>query len=285
VSQVVIRRIEGRFEPTRRRSLFSRAWVPHEVDRALVVVHGFGEHCGRYEETASWFARRGSAVHAYDQQGHGMTAGRRGHIDSFESVLDDLEAFIDQVRNQYPDDLPLVLVGHSWGGLVVTSFACEREPDIDLLVASAAALSLSPDLSRLKIAMAGVLKNLLPRFSMDAGLDVQGLSRDPDVVQRYVDDPLVHGRSSTTFAAESIEATRRTAASASSVLVPMLMLHGVDDPLCLCSGSRAFYEQLPHDEVPGSELRTYPGLLHEIFNEPEREEVYADLLAWIQKHE
>ena len=282
MSQVVVRRTEGRFKAGGGRSLFRRSWLPPDPERVLVLVHGFGEHSGRYEDMAAWLAQRGCAVHAFDQQGHGLSVGRRGHARRFEDLLDDLEAFLERAAGENPG-LALVLVGHSMGGLVVAALACEREPAIDLLVTSGAALALPPDLSPVKRALARLLRRVLPRLAMSADLDEDGLSRDPLVVSRYRDDPLVHGQMTASLAAGMMDAVARTAASAERVRVPMLLLHGAVDPLCPPRGSEHFHAQLPHSEVAGSELRTYPKLRHEIFNEPERETVFEDLLDWIRR--
>jgi alpha-beta hydrolase superfamily lysophospholipase len=281
---LMLRRTEGYLQGASGKRLFRRAWLPEAPSRVVVLVHGFGEHCGRYEEMAIWLAGRGCAVHAYDQQGHGRSSGARGHADRFEDLLDDLAAFLDDVAEQHPDK-PRVLIGHSMGGLVVCALAATREPEIDWLVSSAAALAISPDQSRLKLALARIFGRIWPTLAMDAGLDVQGLSRDPRVIERYQADPLVHGTMSAALASGMLEATVRTMSAAGQVRVPALILHGAADPLCLPAGSEAFYAGLPRDEVAGSELRTYPELKHEIFNEPERETVYGDVIAWVEARE
>lgn len=277
-----IRRSEDCLRAADGSELFRRAWLPAAPRRVLVVVHGFGEHSGRYEEFASWFARRGFAVHAADLRGHGRTPGRRGHVADFELLLDDLDGLLAFVSQQHPG-LATTLLGHSMGGLLTTAFVCERQPPIERFVVSGPALALSPDLSRTRMTIARLLRRVLPRLSMEAGLDSAGLSRDPEVVRRYLEDPLVHGRISAAMAAGMLDAQIRTAASANLVSVPMLLLHGESDPLCLVEGSRAFFEGLPRQRVAGSRLRTYPGLRHEIFNEPEKLQIYQDLLDWLDE--
>jgi alpha-beta hydrolase superfamily lysophospholipase len=280
----MLRRTEDHFIAGGGRRLFCRSWLPPEPVRTVVLAHGFGEHCGRYEEMASWLAERGCAVHAYDHQGHGQSPGPRGHADRFDDFLDDLEQFLNHARNANPA-LPLVLVGHSMGGLVVANLATDRQPGIDLLVTSGAALSISPEFSRFKRWLARVLRSVAPRLSMEAGLDLDGLSTDPEVIRRYVADPLVHGRVSAAMAAGMMDATEATSQSAGQVRVPMLLLHGEEDPLCLVAGSESFHAALPHSEVAGSAIRTYPKLKHEIFNEPSREQIFQDLLDWVLEHE
>jgi acylglycerol lipase len=250
----------------------------------LLVTHGFAEHSGRYEFLGSWFASRGCAVHAYDLRGHGLSAGRRGHVERFGDFLDDLGCFLEEVRLEHPE-LPRFLVGHSMGGLIVAAFARERAPEVAGVVTSGAALALSPDLSRTKSQLARILGRILPRFAMEAGLDAQGLSRDPEVVSRYLEDPLVGTRITMRLAAELMRAVVRTQTGGADVALPMLVLHGGDDPLCLATGSERFFASLPRQRVSGSALRVYPELRHEIFNEPEREKVFADVLKWVRGRE
>jgi alpha-beta hydrolase superfamily lysophospholipase len=244
----------------------------------MLVVHGYAEHSGRYEGLAAWFAARGVAVHAYDQRGHGRSGGARGHAARFQEFLDDLALLLEFVRTEHPD-LPLTLVGHSMGGLVVASFLTERKPTISSAVLSGPALALGDGVSRLRIAAARALRGIAPRLVLRSGLDPGGLSRDPSVVRAYLEDPLVFRTMTTSFAAEMLAAIPRVAARAAEVAVPLLGLHGEEDPLCPLRGSRAFFASV---RSPGSTLRVYPGLRHEIFYEPEREKVYEDLWSWLE---
>jgi alpha-beta hydrolase superfamily lysophospholipase len=243
----------------------------------LVLVHGFAEHSGRYEHVGAWFASRGCAVHAYDQLGHGRSEGRRGHVRSFATLLDDLEAMLAAVRAEHPG-ARLQLVGHSMGGLVVTALLCERAPDVAGAVTSGAALALGDGVSRGRIRVARWLRRLAPRLALSAGLDAEGLSTDPEVVRAYVEDPLVFRKMTTSLAVELMDAVERTARSAARVRVPLAMLHGEDDRICPVEGTRRFYAGLA---VEPRELRTYPGLRHEIFNEPDQARIFEDVLAWV----
>lgn len=276
-----LRRVETRFDAAGGRRLFRRAWLPASPRAAMVVVHGFGEHSGRYEGLARFFAHRGVAVHAYDQVGHGQSGGPRGHVDDFGWLHDDLDRFLAFVRDAHAG-LPLVLLGHSMGGLVVASFVGSREHDADLVVTSGAALSVGRGVSGVKLALARLLRRIWPTLSLEAGLDLQGLSRDPDVISAYEADPLVHGTASAAFGASMTETAASVVGLAPRVARPMLLLHGEDDPLCEPEGSRRFFEALPGRDAQGHALRVYPGLRHEIFNEPEREQVYRDVLDWVE---
>jgi alpha-beta hydrolase superfamily lysophospholipase len=227
---------------------------------------------------ASWFARRGCTVHAYDQRGHGRSDGLRCHVDRFDEFLDDLGVVLDTVRSAQPE-LPITLVGHSMGGLVTLAFLATRKPRVSNAVTSGAALSLGA-VSPLRVTLARAVRRVLPRLAIGSGIDPSGLSRDPEVVRRYLADPLIIRTMTTSLGAELLAAAPRTAALAGEVAVPLLMLHGEADPICAAEGSRAFHAGV---RAPGRALRVYPKLRHEIFNEPERETVWHDLLRWLEE--
>lgn len=273
-----IRRTESSFEGARGLSLFRRSWVPEAPERLMVVVHGFAEHSGRYEDFGAWFAERRCAVHAFDLRGHGRSEGRRNHVDQFEDFLEDTGRLVALACNEHPG-LPPFLVGHSMGGLIATAFVRERSPDLMGLVTSGAALA--PSVSKLKAFASGALQKIAPRRYLDAGLPTEGLSRDPEVVERYLADPLIEPKITFGLGAEMLKAVARTAGGGAAVEIPMLLLHGGADPLCAASGSEGFFESLTGEVRHASDLRVYPELLHEIFNEPERYEIFTELLAFL----
>jgi len=272
-----IRRTESQLPGATGNLLFRRSWLPRNPERIIVLVHGLAEHSGRYEDTASELARAGFEVHAYDQQGHGRSGGARCHVRRFGDLLDDLEGFVAAVCAERPP-LPVIVVGHSMGGLVVASYASQRNPKVAGVVTSAAALSMPEDLSLARVIAVRGLKWLAPRLSLASQLDPTALSRDPEVVRAYLEDPLVQRKITPSLASEMLSAMKCTAAA--DVRVPMLLLHGEDDRICPVAGSRSFFEQLT---VTQRGLHTYPGLRHEIFNEPERAAVLGDLVGWIRK--
>jgi acylglycerol lipase len=277
-----IRRTETSIAGARGDDLFRREWLPSEPpERVVVLVHGFAEHSGRYEAMAAWLAERGCAVHAYDHVGHGRSAGVRGHLRRFSDYLDDLDAVLRFVAERHPD-VARFLVGHSMGGLIVSSLASQRDPDVAGIVTSGAALQIGSGISRSSMLAVRLLSRPLPRLRFSAGIDPKGLSADPDVVRRYVEDPLVFGKITLSMARELFTAMDGIIEGARLIDRPVLMLHGEADPICAVDGSREFFDQL---ESPDRELKTYPGLLHEIFNEPTRERVYDDVLAWLRQRE
>lgn len=281
LEQHEIRRTESHVTGSTGHLLFRRAWLPETPERIVILVHGYAEHSGRYEHVGSQLASAGFAVHAYDQQGHGKSGGVRCHVRRFEHLVDDLEGFVAKVRAEHAP-LPLFVVGHSMGGLVVGTYASQRNPDVAGVVTSGAALARSEDLSRGRILCARLLRWLAPRLSLASGLDPEFLSRDPAVIQTYLEDPLVHQRITTSLACEILSAMEHTASAAAQVRVPILLLHGEEDRLCPVSGSRDFFDRLT---LSSRRLLTYPGLRHEIFNEPERASVLNDLIDWIRNTE
>jgi alpha-beta hydrolase superfamily lysophospholipase len=283
-----IRRVESQIQlswdriGSRPASRHRRAWLPANPHRSMILVHGYAEHAGRYDEMALHFACRGFAVHAYDQSGHGRSAGPRGHVDRFDRMLDELVAFTEFVRAEH-EDLPLALVGHSMGGLVAAATSAFRPIEIDHLILSGALLELGPDTKAWKRIAARLLAPLGARMALSAGIDPDGLSRDVEVRRRYQADPYVKDRMSAAFASGMMSMVERTRGAANQIETPVLLMHGESDPISPPSGTRAFHAGLSPEIAACSRLQIYPGLRHEIFQEPERREVWQDILEWIEK--
>lgn len=277
----LIRRAESHFAGAGARTLFRRSWVPEAPQRQVVLVHGYAEHTGRYEAVGTWLAERGCAVQAYDQLGHGHSDGPRGHVGRFDDFLDDLDAFLDLCREEQPG-LPVYVLGHSMGGLIVAAWSQQRPTDIHGIVLSGAALVAGEVPPGWQVALLRTLRRVLPRIRMPRPIASEALSRDPEVGRRYVEDPLIFQHMTLSLAAALYDAGAPTLRGAGKVAVPVLALHGGDDPIVLASGTQRYFEGL---ETSGSDLRIYPGLRHEIFNEPEGEGVLGDVLTWIEKQE
>jgi alpha-beta hydrolase superfamily lysophospholipase len=166
------------------------------------------------------------------------------------------------------------------GGLVVSALLAWRQPRVDAAVLSGPALVPAANAGLLRLALARLVAQLLPRLRIPTGIDPEHLSRDPEVVREYVRDPRINEPISVRLAAEILRAARLVRTNAAGVTVPVMIVHGEADPLCRVEGSREFYAGL---KAEGCELRTYPGLLHEILNEPEQEQILADIHAWLEK--
>jgi alpha-beta hydrolase superfamily lysophospholipase len=258
--------------------LHLRHWRDESIGhrRTFVVIHGLGEHSGRYQVFARWFVARGTHVYALDLRGHGLSGGQRGHADSIDQLLEDVDLAVSQAREG--SGLPLVLVCHSVGGLVGIPYALAHPERLDRAVFSAPALVVKTPVNAWKRVLLKVGPTLLPRVSGPLGLDHRALSRDPTVVSGYGTDPLVHDRATARMARETLGRGEELIASAPRLRVPFLLMHGAEDRIIDPEGSRRFFAGAT---VEGRAFCLYPGLYHEIFNEPEKERVFQDIEDWL----
>ena len=275
------RRTESSFLSEDRTRLVRRSWHGPAPERCVAIVHGFAEHSGRYDAMGDWLASRSCSVHSYDHRGHGLSEGRRTHVGHFDEYVDDLIGFLGVLRSEHPE-LPLVLIGHSMGGLIVATALTTRSPAVDCAVLSGPALAIPPNLSRGKQWAARLLARVTPTLRSASGLSSEGLSRDPEVIRRYEADPLIDTALTASLGAAMLRTQRVVAKQGARVSVPLLGLHGADDPICPSHGTVAFMADVP---IPGSACKLYPGLRHEIFNEPEREQVWQDVLDFAKRTE
>ncbi|MFT6288013.1 MAG: alpha-beta hydrolase superfamily lysophospholipase [Halieaceae bacterium] len=248
------------------------------VRAVILMVHGLGEHSGRYENFARYFNSEGVAVVAPDHLGHGRSPGVRGHIDSFSDYLAPLDELRGKIREWYPQS-PCFLVGHSLGGLIAVRHLIERQDGFDGAALSAAALQVAVPPSKLLLIVTRLLAAVRPTLGV-MQLEATEISRDPDVVQRYVDDPMVHhGKISAGLVINLFKAMAEVEEGSSRVSLPLLIMHGEKDVMTSPAGSVALHGALGSAD---KSLSLYPGLFHELFNEPERLEVLAELRDWIQ---
>jgi alpha-beta hydrolase superfamily lysophospholipase len=259
-------------------ALFWQAWLPDEAPRAVViVVHGLGEHSGRYTNVVDALVPRGYALYAMDHRGHGRSDGRRGYVPRFRLVVDDQAAFRDEAFDRHAGS-PRFVLGHSFGGLVALAGATRPGQDIDGLVLSGAASAAGARTSFLTVARFRVLGAVSPRKPTIA-LDPSLVSNDPDVVEAYRRDPLVnHDPLPARTVAEMRARARRMPDDARAITAPVLLLHGSDDALVPDDASRLLANRIASSDLT---LLLYPGLAHELFNEPERDRVLADVASWL----
>ena len=261
-----------------------REWPCEQARGTVLIVHGLGEHSGRYEHVAAQLLRSGRSVVGYDQRGHGASEGARGALNQPDDLLADLARIIDAVRLQHPG--PLTLLGHSMGGAVAARFVAgglEGAPPpawfrpVDALLLSSPALD--PGLSAAqKIALA-VAGRLAPNLAVGNGLKPDWISRDPAVVKAYLADPLVHDRITPKLARFIADGGAFVRAHAAQWRVPTLLLSAGADRCVAPAGSAAFAAAVPSGVVTA---RAFGPLFHEIFNEPEQAEVFAELAAWLR---
>jgi alpha-beta hydrolase superfamily lysophospholipase len=268
--------------------LARRDWpLANEASNAkgtVVIVHGLGEHIGRYAHVAARLNASGWAALGYDQRGHGTSPGARGRLAADDDLLADLAALVDEVQRERADRGPLVLLGHSLGGLVAARFVAGAletprpawQRDVDALVLSSPALDVGMTLAQR--ALLATLGAAAPNLAVANGLDPNGISREPAVVAAYRADSRVHDRIAPRLGRFLADAGPTVRALAPRWRVPTLLLYAGSDRLVLPAGSAAFAAAAPAGIVT---TREFPALFHEIFNEPERDEVLSVLTAWL----
>lgn len=260
--------------------LHHTVWMATEPLKAnLLLVHGIGEHAGRYEWFASFFNQHGVSVYAFDLPGHGQSAGKRGHIPSFDGLNDCIEAAIDKLKATSPS-VPVFLYGHSLGGLIVLNYNFRRNGAHIPVIASAPALKNTLVIPPLKLAAAKVLARLAPSFQFPSDLDVTKLSRDQAVIEAYQRDPLVHGLASAYLATNTFRIGDDIRLNEKSSAAPLLVIQGDHDGLIDAKEIIAFTERLKGDVT----LKAWHGLYHEPHNEPEKLEVMQYTLNWMLNH-
>ncbi|MFZ0042952.1 MAG: lysophospholipase [Solirubrobacteraceae bacterium] len=258
------------------RRIFWQSWTPAAGVRAVVViVHGAGEHSGRYEQVAGRLTQEGYAGFALDHRGHGRSDGPRALIDRMSAAVADLDSLIDLAGAEHPD-APVFVLGHSMGGTIAVQYALSHQDRMAGLILSGPLAEIdAPAAMRAAGRALSVLAPRLPLIGVDPGL----VSRDPEVVAAYRSDPLVHhGKLPARTVAELTAAIDAFPARAPEIIVPTLIVYGTADRLCPPSGSVMLGERIGADDLT---LRSYDGLYHEVLNEPERERVLDDVCAWL----
>jgi alpha-beta hydrolase superfamily lysophospholipase len=251
--------------------------LPEEVRPRgqVLLVHGLGEHAGRYDALAGVLNDWGFAVRGYDQYGHGESDGPRGTLPHANRLLDDLADLVESARVRKPG-LPLILLGHSLGGLVAASFVARTLLAVDALVLSSPALATR--MTPLQKMLMAVVPRIAPNLTMGNGVDPKWLSHDQQVVRAYLNDPRVHDRISGRLARFIEDEGALVRARAGAWKVPTLLMYAGDDRVVDSAGSQAFSGAAPSAYVSS---RCFDGLYHEIFNEPGSQPVYDCLRQWL----
>ena len=269
---------EERFEGHDGLSLYQRSWLPENHARAAVILlHGFTEHSGRYAEVAERLRRQNYAVYAMDLRGHGRSEGERAFVCRFDEYLADFDVFIESVRRRQPHKR-LFLIGHSMGGAIVARFAVTRRPDGAGLVLSAPPVRVGSHLFPLLRRLAWLASRLFPALRL-VRIGSRFLSRDPQVVAQFANDPLVfHGRFPVRTGAEILQTAQQLQRQAGSIRLPLLILQGTGDMVVDPKGSQLLHDRASSDDKT---LLRYEGLYHDLLHEPEKEQVIADLIEWL----
>lgn len=260
--------------------LFWQKWSPEAEPKAVILlIHGYAEHSGRYQYFAGHCLNKGYAVYAMDHWGHGQSDGMPGFVPGFSVFHDGVDQLLARAKQDFPD-LPVMLVGHSMGGLISATYLLEKQDKFAACVLSGPAVKAAEEPSAFLKIISGFLSRFFPKLGV-LELDPNGVSRDPQVVADYLADPLVYnGKMGARLAAEMLGNMTRIQQDAGQISLPLLMLHGGKDSLAAAEGS-SFLDA--HVSSTTKMLKIYPELFHEIFNEPEKDEVLNDMTDWLDK--
>lgn len=262
---------------------FVRGWEPDVAPKALIVlIHGVGEHTGRYQHVAKAMTDAGYAMVGFDLRGHGRSTGIRGHFPSLDAVMQDIRDFFVFLKGRHPD-LPRFLYGHSLGGLLVLTYALKNSDGLKGVIATSPGLRSPVHEQKAKVMLAKVLGSLFPTTLLASGLSTELLSHDPDVVRAYQNDPLVHDRLSLAFGRSGLLATDYAWAHAEEFAPPLLLMHGTADRNTYSHGS-ADFAKLASTRNKDVTLKLWDGLYHELHNEPEKGLVLQSMIDWMDLH-
>ena len=258
-------------------ALFAQEWLPGAAPRAVVcLLHGLGEHSSRYAHVAQALTGAGFVLSAFDLRGHGKSPGQRGHVQSYEIFMEDTRCLLDEAARRFPGK-PIFLYGQSLGGNLALNYVLRREPHLAGVIATAPLLRLAFEPPRTRVLVARAMSHIWPAYSNVCGCEAAALSRDPAVVQEYVEDPLAHDLISAGLFVAMTQAGSWAMEHAVQLRLPVLVMHGSADRLTSAGASRQFAERAGQCCT----LKIWDGAYHELHNEPEKGAVLACMLAWL----
>jgi alpha-beta hydrolase superfamily lysophospholipase len=256
--------------------IFYKYILADKPKASVFIVHGLGEHLGRYENVINTLKEYN--LFLLDLRGHGKSGGKRGHVMRFDEYLDDVDALRNEVKNLVQGKS--FILGHSMGGLIVLRYAIYRPEGLSGVVSSGPLLGVNVEVPKIQIVIGGFISKVAPSLAMSNNIDTNKLSHDRAVVDAYNNDPLVHAKVSARWYVEMVKAMVDTNANAGKLTMPCLIMHGSADALTNPKSSREFFEKA------GSKDKTYKlyeGYYHEIYNEVEKQKPLSDMAEWLNK--
>lgn len=261
--------------------IMTEHWLPKEYKAIVVLVHGYGEHSGRYRHVIKALTNANYAVFTLDHRGHGQSEGLRAYFDSFDQPVNDLKDYVNSIRDDH-DEATMFMLGHSMGGLITLAYTLRYPDGLAGIVVSASPVNLDTNASPALVKLGNVLTKIIPKYPLVKLVPLETLSRDPDVVRAFEKDPLTYKGNMRVRTGTGFNDTAKWVRERLPELkLPMLILYGEEDKLVNPSGSQLLHEKAASEDKT---LKTYPELYHEILNEPERDTVIADIIAWLDAH-
>jgi alpha-beta hydrolase superfamily lysophospholipase len=245
----------------------------------VVIIHGLGTHSGLFSNVVNYLLPQNYAIYAFDLRGHGRSPGQRGYINSWDEYRGDLDAFLTLIKQQN-SGCSCFLLGNSLGGIVALDYVLSFPNRIQGVIAIGVPLG-RVGVSPLKIMIGKLLSRVCPRFSLDTGIELEAATRNQEILAEYAQDTLRHTQSTARLATEFLATVEWIKAHTPELKVPLLLLHGEKDRVCLPQGTRLFFEKVT---CPDKEFKEYPGAYHELHNELNYQEVMADLSSWLERH-
>lgn len=261
--------------------IMTEHWLPKDYKALVVLVHGYGEHSGRYRHVVKALTGAGYGVFMLDHRGHGQSEGLRAYFDTFDQPVNDLKDYVDSIRADHEEDT-IFMLGHSMGALITLAYALHNTGEVAGIVISAAPVNADANVSPTLLTVGNILTRLIPKYPFVKLVPLDTLSRDPDVIRAFERDPLTYkGNMRVRMGTGLNETAKWVRERLEELKLPMLILYGEEDKLVNPSGSRLVYEKV---SATDKTIRSYPNLRHEILNEPERDDVIADIVAWLDGH-
>jgi alpha-beta hydrolase superfamily lysophospholipase len=258
--------------------LFACLWEPEESPIAVInMVHGLGEHSGRYTQWAENFAKEGYAFLAFDYRGHGKSQGKKGHVEKYEKLLDDIDVMFAESHKLFPG-IPSVLYGHSLGGNLAINYVQQRKDIPDALIVTSPFLKHSTEPPAIKLLMGKLILRIWPSLTMGNGLHSADLSHNAEVSGLYKNDPLVHNQISPSLYYGMRDAGEKALHSSAGIGIPVLLMHGSGDKITSWKASAEFAAKYNENTT----FRLWDGLFHELHNEPSASEIFAFALHWLK---
>jgi len=274
-----MKNIKNDFSTNNNIRLFYQCWLPQQsIEAITVIVHGGGDHSGRFSNLVEFLVPHDYGIYIFDLRGHGRSPGKRGHINSWNEYQLDLSLFLDLVKTKHPD-IPLFLLGHSMGGVIVLDHCIKSQKHISAIICSSPAigeLGISPFL----ISLARLINKIWPSIVLPTGLKVPHLSRDTEFIKKTKSDPLYHSKSTPRFGIEMLKTVEFVQNNVSKISLPIYLIHGTDDKIVSIEGSRRAKKLIDTSLITYKE---YEDGYHELFNDLNKKVVMNDLLLWMKK--